>query len=53
MTQLFSFYSRPDAPVVFPGAPYLVSGVLVFGCVLIAMRAVPHTVPGGESGEKV
>ena len=53
MTQLFSYYSRPDAPVVFPGAPFLVSGVLVFGCVLIAMRAVPLTVPGGESGEKV
>ena len=40
MTQLFSHYSAPGAAVVFPGAPYLVSGVLVFGCVLIAMRAV-------------
>ncbi len=42
MTQLFSYYSRPEAPVVFPGAPYLVSGVFVFACVLIAMRAVPR-----------
>jgi DHA1 family tetracycline resistance protein-like MFS transporter len=41
MTQLFSYYSKADAPVPFPGAPYLVSGVLVFACVLIAMRAVP------------
>jgi DHA1 family tetracycline resistance protein-like MFS transporter len=48
MTQLFSYYARPDAPVSFPGAPYLVSGVLVFGCVLIAMRSVP----GEENGEK-
>jgi len=43
MTQLFSYYSSADAPVVFPGAPYLVSGVFVFACVLIAMRAVPVT----------
>jgi MFS transporter, DHA1 family, tetracycline resistance protein len=42
MTQLFSYYSRADAPVAFPGAPYLVSGVFVFACVLIAMRAVPR-----------
>ncbi|HUQ10321.1 MAG TPA: TCR/Tet family MFS transporter [Steroidobacteraceae bacterium] len=41
MTQLFSYYSKDDAPVAFPGAPYLVSGVLVFACVLIATRAVP------------
>ena len=48
MTQMFSYFSRPAAPVVFPGAPYLVSGVLVFLCVLICAR----TVPGEESGEK-
>jgi DHA1 family tetracycline resistance protein-like MFS transporter len=48
MTQLFSYYSKEGAPVVFPGAPYLVSGVFVFACVLIAMRSVS----GEESGEK-
>jgi MFS transporter, DHA1 family, tetracycline resistance protein len=42
MTQLFSHFSAPGAAVVFPGAPYVVSGVLVFGCVLIAMRSVPR-----------
>ena len=41
MTQLFSYFSTPAAPVVFPGAPYLVSGVLVFCCVLICLRVVP------------
>ena len=40
MTQLFSTSRRPDAPVQFPGAPYLVSAVLVFLCVLICARAV-------------
>jgi len=41
MTQLFSHFSTPGAPVQLPGAPYVVSAVLVFFCVLIAMRTVP------------
>jgi DHA1 family tetracycline resistance protein-like MFS transporter len=45
MTQLFSHFSTPGAPVQLPGAPYLVSGVLVFCCALIALK----TVPGRES----
>jgi len=40
MTQLFSYYSQPSAPLLLPGAPYLVSGVLVFLCVLVGARAV-------------
>ena len=50
MTQLFSYFSTPAAPFVFPGAPYLVSGVLVFCCVLIALKTV-KTVPGRDSRE--
>jgi DHA1 family tetracycline resistance protein-like MFS transporter len=40
MTQLFKLFSEPGAAVVFPGAPYLVSAVLAFLCVLICARAV-------------
>jgi len=40
MTQLFKYFTSPGAPVQFPGAPYLVSGLLVFLCVLICARAV-------------
>ena len=40
MTQLFRHYSEPAAAIQFPGAPYLVSAVLVFVCVLICARAV-------------
>jgi len=40
MTQLFSYFSQPGAPLLLPGAPYLVSGVLVFLCVLVGARAV-------------
>jgi DHA1 family tetracycline resistance protein-like MFS transporter len=43
MTQLFSHYSTPGASVQLPGAPYLVAGVLVFCCVLIAMSTVPKS----------
>jgi DHA1 family tetracycline resistance protein-like MFS transporter len=40
MTQLFSHFSGPDAPVHLPGAPYLVAALLVFLCVLICARSV-------------
>jgi DHA1 family tetracycline resistance protein-like MFS transporter len=40
MTQLFSYYSSGGAPVYFPGAPYLVSGVLTCLCVILCLRAV-------------
>jgi DHA1 family tetracycline resistance protein-like MFS transporter len=40
MTQLFSRFSSPDAPVYLPGAPYLVSAALVFACVLICAWSV-------------
>jgi DHA1 family tetracycline resistance protein-like MFS transporter len=46
MTQLFSRFSVPEAPVQLPGAPYLVAGALVFCCVLIALRTVPRSAPG-------
>jgi len=42
MTQLFSHFASPGAPVQLPGAPYLVSSLLVFGCVLICLRTVPR-----------
>jgi len=49
MTQLFSRFSMPDAPVHLPGAPYLVAGALVFCCVLIALRTVPKMEMGSDS----
>ncbi len=39
MTRLFSHFSGEDAPVHLPGAPYVVSAVLVFCCALIGLRA--------------
>jgi DHA1 family tetracycline resistance protein-like MFS transporter len=40
MTQTFSYFSGATAPVHFPGATYLVSALMVIGCVLICARAV-------------
>src|SRR5262245_61203381 len=40
MTQLFSHFSKPGARVHFPGAPFLVAGVLVLACAFIGARAV-------------
>jgi DHA1 family tetracycline resistance protein-like MFS transporter len=52
MTQLFSYYAAPHAPVVFPGAPYVVAAAMVFGCVLIAMRTVPAVTPPATASRK-
>lgn len=46
MTQLFSRFSAPGAPIYLPGAPYLVAALLVFVCVLICARSVSGQKPG-------
>jgi MFS transporter, DHA1 family, tetracycline resistance protein len=51
MTQLFSHYSTPGAPVQLPGAPFIVAGVLVFCCALIGARAVKGNSPKQAIGE--
>lgn len=40
MTQTFSYFASPGAPVEFPGAPYLIAGVLAFCCALIGAKVV-------------
>lgn len=45
MTQVFSHFAAPDAPIALPGAPFLISAVLVFCCVLICARAVKGAAP--------
>jgi DHA1 family tetracycline resistance protein-like MFS transporter len=49
MTQTFSHFAAPGARIEFPGAPYLISAVFVFCCVLICARAVKNPVPGEKS----
>jgi DHA1 family tetracycline resistance protein-like MFS transporter len=45
MTQLFSFFSSPAAPVVFPGAPYLAAALLVLAGVGIFLTATRPAAP--------
>ncbi len=43
MTNLFSYFTGPDAPVYFPGAPFLMGAVLTVLSVILAMRSLkPH-----------
>lgn len=40
MTNLFSYYTRPSAPVHFPGAPFMMGAVLTVLAWLISARAL-------------
>lgn len=37
MTQLFSHFTKPDAPVYFPGAPFFAAGLLTFVALAICV----------------
>ena len=39
MTQIFQLFASERAPLLFPGAPYLLAGVLMFGSALVVARA--------------
>jgi DHA1 family tetracycline resistance protein-like MFS transporter len=39
MTQIFSFFTRTDAPVYFPGAPYLAAALLTVLALAVFLRA--------------
>lgn len=39
MTNLFAYFTSKNAPVLFPGAPFLLGGVLMFAAVLFAIRS--------------
>ena len=42
MTQLFSHFSRSDAPVYFPGAPFIAAAILVAGSIGLYFVAMGH-----------
>jgi len=56
MTNLFSYFTGPAAPVHFPGAPFLAGAVLTVCSVLLAMRSLasyvaPTAAPAEELAE--
>ena len=52
MTNIFAFYTAKNAPVYFPGAPFLLGASLTFVSLLLTMRSLrkhyqaPATAPG-------
>lgn len=42
MTSLFSYFTETNAPVYFPGAPFLMGALLTVGSVVVAMTALRH-----------
>jgi DHA1 family tetracycline resistance protein-like MFS transporter len=42
MTQLFSYFSRSDAPVHLPGAPFIAAATLVAGAIALYAAALGH-----------
>ncbi len=47
MTQVFGHFSRHDAVVYFPGAPFVLAAILTLGCAALFLRALrlPSAVP--------
>ncbi len=48
MTNLFSYFTAPTAPVHFPGAPFLMGAVLSLGSMFLAMRSLFKHDAGGR-----
>ena len=44
MTNLFSWFTRPQASLRFPGAPFLMAAVLVLISSFLAYRSLHHTI---------
>jgi MFS transporter, DHA1 family, tetracycline resistance protein len=42
MTNLFYFFTHKSAPIHFPGAPFLLGAVLMFGSAIIAYYVLSH-----------
>ena len=48
MTQTFSLFSREGASPYFPGAPFLLSMLLMGVCLLIALRNRPQALADAQ-----
>lgn len=44
MTNLFSWYTRPQGNLYFPGAPFLMAAVLVLASSILAYKSLHHTI---------
>ena len=49
MTYLFGYFTRPTAPIQFPGAPFLLGAVLTLASVALAVRSLRKHPPAETS----
>ena len=52
MTYLFGYFTRPAAPVQFPGAPFLLGAVLTLASVALAVRSLRKHPPAARHGPR-
>jgi len=52
MTGTFSWFTRPDAPIYAPGAPFVLAAVLLVAGVLIFVAPVRETVRRPPQAER-
>ena len=45
MTNLFSYFTRPAAPVYFPGAPFLMGAILFMASTILSYRSLKADIP--------
>lgn len=45
MTNLFSYFTRPTAPVYFPGAPFLMGALLFMASTILSYRSLKADIP--------
>jgi DHA1 family tetracycline resistance protein-like MFS transporter len=45
MTNLFSYFTRPTAPVYFPGAPFLMGAILFMASTILSYRSLKADIP--------
>ncbi|GAB3294842.1 TCR/Tet family MFS transporter [Hymenobacter tenuis] len=52
MTNLFSYYTSPGAPIYFPGAPFILGAVLILVSLLLLVRSLSSYVVPTTEGEQ-
>ncbi len=52
MTQVFAYFSKPDTSYFFPGAPFILSAILLVICVVIVWRTKPEMVQSHQAAHK-
>ena len=53
MTNLFSYFTRPAAPVYFPGAPFLMGAILFMASTILSYRSLKADIPKRANSRQI